>query len=130
MSDYQPAAPGQPGFVRGNERLDQLLADSQLAADVADAHADAEGMDRVYAMNLAMIRKAAQMTQVEVARKLGVGQGVVSRLEHRDDMLLSTLYDYLMATGAEGAGIIVIVHGQRIEIDLGGLRSQPGPQTA
>jgi transcriptional regulator with XRE-family HTH domain len=41
--------------------------------------------------------KAAQMTQVEVARKLGVGQGVVSRLEHRDDMLLSTLYDYLMS---------------------------------
>jgi transcriptional regulator with XRE-family HTH domain len=31
-------------------------------------------------MNLAMVRKAAQMTQVEVARKLGVGQGVVSRL--------------------------------------------------
>ena len=65
-------------------------------------------------VNLAMIRKAAQMTQVEVARKLGVGQGVVSRLEHRDDMLLSTLYDYLMATGAEGAGIVVIVHGHRI----------------
>ena len=103
MSDHQPAAPGQPGFVRGNERLHRLLADPQLAADVADAHTDAEEMDRVYAMNLAMIRKAAQLTQVEVARKLGVGQGVVSRLEHRDDMLLSTLYDYLMATGAEGA---------------------------
>jgi hypothetical protein len=28
--------------------------------DVAAAHADAEEMDRVYAMNLAMIRKAAQ----------------------------------------------------------------------
>jgi transcriptional regulator with XRE-family HTH domain len=27
------------------------------------------------------IRKAAQMTQVEVARKLGVGQGAISRLE-------------------------------------------------
>ncbi|HEY4849245.1 MAG TPA: helix-turn-helix transcriptional regulator [Streptosporangiaceae bacterium] len=86
-------------------------------------------MDRVYAMNLAMIRKAAQMTQVEVARKLGVGQGVVSRLEHRDDMLLSTLYDYLMATGAEGAGIVVIVHGHRIELDLSRLRHQPGQQT-
>jgi transcriptional regulator with XRE-family HTH domain len=48
-------------------------------------------MDRVYAMNLAMIRKAAQMTQVEVARKLGVGQGAARRLERRDDMLLSTL---------------------------------------
>ena len=87
-------------------------------------------MDRVYAMNLAMIRKAAQMTQVEVARKLGVGQGVVSRLEHRDDMLLSTLYDYLMATGAEGAGIVVIVHGHRIELDLSRLRNPPEQQSA
>ena len=70
-------------------------------------------------MNLAMIRKAAQMTQVEVARKLGVGQGAVSRLENRDDMLLSTLYDYLTATGADGASIVVIVRGIKIELDLG-----------
>jgi DNA-binding transcriptional regulator YiaG len=129
MSDHQ-ATPDQPGFVRGNDRVDQLLADPQLAADVAAAHADAEEMDRVYAMNLAMIRKAAQMTQVEVARKLGVGQGVVSRLEHRDDMLLSTLYEYLMATGAEGAGIVVTVHGQRIELDLSRIRSQSEQQVA
>jgi DNA-binding transcriptional regulator YiaG len=130
MNDHEPATPGQPGFARGNERLDELLADPQLAAGGAAAHADAEEMDRVYAMNLAMIRKAAQMTQVEVARKLGVGQGVVSRLEHRDDMLLSTLYDYLMATGADGAGIAVTVHGQRIELDLARLRSRPEQQTA
>ena len=130
MTDDKPTVPSQPGFVRGNERLDQLLADPQLAADVAAAHADAEEMGRVYAMNLAMIRKAAQMTQVEVARKLGVGQGVVSRLEHRDDMLLSTLYDYLMATGAEGAGIVVTVHGHRIELDLSRLRNPPEQQSA
>src|ERR1700722_6867371 len=114
-------------FVRGNEHLDRLRSDPQIAADVAEANAGAEEMDRVYAMNLAMIRKAAQMTQVEVARKLGVGQGVVSRLEHRDDTLLSTLYDYLMATGA---GIVVTVHGQRIELDLARLRSNPEQQTA
>ena len=123
MTHADPAVPGQPVFVRGNQRLGQLLNDPQLAADVAAAHADAEEMDRVYAMNLAMIRKAAQMTQAEVARKLRVGQGVVSRLEHRDDMLLSTLYEYLMATGAEGAGIVVTVHGHRIELDLGRLRN-------
>jgi transcriptional regulator with XRE-family HTH domain len=50
-------------------------------------------MDRAYAMNLAMIRKAAQLTQVEVAKRLGVGQAAVSRMESRGDMLLSTLYD-------------------------------------
>ena len=37
-----------------------------------------------------------------------------------------TLYDYLMATGAEGAGIGVTVHGQRIELDLARLRDQSG----
>ena len=52
MTDDQPAASGQPGFVRGNERLDQLLVGPQLAADVAAAHADAEEMDRVNAMML------------------------------------------------------------------------------
>ena len=42
--------------MRGNDHLDRLLADPQIAADVAQA--EAEEMDRVYAMNLAMIRKA------------------------------------------------------------------------
>ena len=106
-------------FVRGDDHIDRLVADPMFAADIEAAHAEVEELDRVYAMNLAMIRKAAQMTQVEVARKLGVGQGVVSRLERRGDMLLSTLYDYLTATGAESASIVVTVHGRRIELDLG-----------
>jgi DNA-binding XRE family transcriptional regulator len=72
--------PPPPAFERGNEHLGRLLSDPQISADVAQAHAEAEEMDRIYAMNLAMIRKAAQMTQVEVARKLGVGQGAISRL--------------------------------------------------
>ena len=95
---------------------------------LADANVGAEEMDRVYAMNLAMIRKAAQMTQVEVARKLGVGQGAVSRLESRGDMLLSTLYGYLTATGADAASIVVIVHGRRIELDLGRLHDTHSEQ--
>jgi DNA-binding transcriptional regulator YiaG len=70
-------------FGRGNEHLDRLLSDPQIVADVAEANAAAEEMDRVYAMNLAMIRKAAQMTQVEVARKLGVGQGGVAARKSR-----------------------------------------------
>jgi len=47
MTDDQPAATGPPGFVCGNERLDQMLAASQLASDVAAAHADTEEMDRI-----------------------------------------------------------------------------------
>ncbi|MEN3538331.1 helix-turn-helix domain-containing protein [Microbispora sp. ZYX-F-249] len=114
--------PQGSSFVRGNEHLDRILSDPDIAAGVAQAHEAAEEMDRTYAMNLAMIRKAGRMTQVEVAKKLGVGQGVVSRLENCGDMLLSTLFDYLMATGAESAGIVVTVRGRRIELDLGRLR--------
>ena len=112
-----------PTFVRGNDIIDRLAADPLIADDVAAADVEVEEMDRIYAMNLAMIRKAAQMTQVEVARKLRVGQGVVSRLERRSDMLLSTLYDYLTATGADSASIVVTVHGRRVELDLGRLRA-------
>ena len=120
--------PRPPAFERGNEHLDRLLSDPQISADVAQAHAEAEEMDRIYAMNLAMIRKAAQMTQVEVARKLGVGQGAISRLENRGDMLLSTLYDYLTATGADAASIVVTVHGHKIELDLGRLHDAAQPE--
>jgi transcriptional regulator with XRE-family HTH domain len=72
---------------------------------------------------------ASRLTQVEVARRLGVGQAAVSRMENRGDMLLSTLYDYLTATGADAASIVVTVHGQRIELDLGSLRAQPESAT-
>jgi DNA-binding XRE family transcriptional regulator len=122
-------APQPPRFVRGNDHLDRLLSDPQLAADVAQARAEAEDMDRAYAMNLAMIRKAAQLTQAEVAKRLGVGQAAVSRMESRGDILLSTLYDYLTATGADTASIVVTVHGRRIELDLGSLRGRPETAT-
>ncbi len=120
----EDAIPQQPAtFVRGNDDLDRLLAVPQIAADVAQAHAEAEEMDRVHAMKLAMIRKAAQLTQIEVARRLGVSQAAVSRMENRGDMLLSILYDYLTATGTDATGIVVIVHGHCIELDLGSLRT-------
>ncbi|MEI8406955.1 MULTISPECIES: helix-turn-helix domain-containing protein [unclassified Kribbella] len=105
-------------FVRGNARLDQLLARPDIAAGVAEVEAEARELDRIYAENLAMIRRAGDLTQVEVAEKLGVGQAVVSRLERRSDMLLSTLADYLHATGAEHPRIVAVLNGMEVELDL------------
>jgi ribosome-binding protein aMBF1 (putative translation factor) len=113
-------------FVRGNARVDRLLARPDIAAGVAEVEAEARELDRMYAENLAMIRRAGDLTQVEVAEKLGVGQAVVSRLERRSDMLLSTLADYLHATGAEHPRIVAVLNGMEVELDLDQFR-EPRP---
>ena len=114
-------------FVRGNTRLAELLSRPEIAAGVAEVQAEARELDRVYAESLANIRKAGDLTQADVAEKLGVGQGVVSRLERRSDMLLSTLGDYLRAAGAQQPRIVVTLNGIDVELDLDRLRAeQPG----
>jgi len=39
------------------------------------------------------------MTQVKLAEALGVNQGEVSKIEHRTDIYLSTLAEYVEALG-------------------------------
>jgi predicted transcriptional regulator len=46
------------------------------------------------------IRKLAGINETELAERLGIGQGALSRLENRRDILVSTLRDYLAVLGA------------------------------
>ena len=50
-------------------------------------------------MTLRELRRARQLTQVRVARTLGITQDSVSRLEKRSDLLLSTLRKAVEAMG-------------------------------
>jgi uncharacterized protein len=52
-------------------------------------------------MNLRDLRKALGLTQTELARRLHKGQEVVSRIEQRRDLLLSTLQSYARSLGGE-----------------------------
>ena len=47
------------------------------------------------------LRQARQLTQQRMAKKLGVKQHSISRLEKRSDMLLSTLREYIGKMGGE-----------------------------
>jgi DNA-binding XRE family transcriptional regulator len=118
------------GFVDGSDRIDRLVSDPKRAARIAEIREAGREMDRVHALNLAMIRKAAEMTQEEVAERLGGRQGDISRIENRSDLLLSTLLSYLTATGAEDARIIVTVHGREYDLDLASLASDKATATA
>ena len=52
-------------------------------------------------MTLRDLRKARRLTQARLARKLGITQDSVSRLETRSDLLLSTLRKTLKAMGGD-----------------------------
>jgi len=68
-------------------------------------------------MDLAAIRRATGLTQIELAANLGVGQAQISKVERQDDMLLSTLASYLTALGVH-AQIVVEVGDQTVTYDL------------
>ncbi len=51
------------------------------------------------AMPLDELRKARQMTQIKLAEALGVNQSEVSKIEHRADLYVSTLTEYVEALG-------------------------------
>ncbi len=55
--------------------------------------------ETIAAMPLDELRKARQMTQAKLAQRLGVNQGEVSKIEHRTDLYLSTLSEYVEALG-------------------------------
>ena len=52
-------------------------------------------------LSLRDLRKKLDFTQVDVAHRLKKGQDVVSRIEQRGDLLLSTLNDYIHSLGGE-----------------------------
>ena len=55
--------------------------------------------ETITAMPLDELRRARQMTQSKLAETLGVNQGEVSKIEHRTDLYLSTLSEYVAALG-------------------------------
>lgn len=103
---------------RGKEILDAMTPEER--ARVAELRYWMEEDERKYLENIPAIRKAAELTQSEVAKKLGMAQAGVSRLENQGDMLLSTLGKYLEAVG-EHPRLVVKINGEDYELDLGAL---------
>ena len=70
-------------------------------------------------MTLRELRKARHLTQVSVARELGVSQDAVSRLEQRSDLLLSTLRRTVEAMG--GSLSLIARFPDRPPVELSGI---------
>jgi hypothetical protein len=71
-------------------------------------------------VSLRALREALGQTQTEVAAALDMTQGEVSRLEARDDVLVSTLTRYVAALGGTLETVVVLPKtGHRISLALG-----------
>lgn len=108
-------------FIDATEEIDEALRDPETAAKVAAVQAEMAQEDRVYAMNLAMVRKAAALTQEEVASRLDVRQSAVARTEKAGDLMLSTLRRYVESTGAQVTVVVHLPDGRKVELDLASL---------
>lgn len=105
-------------FVRIDNRTDTLVNDPLITDDVQRFREERESVNRIHAQGLADIRKASNLTQKQVAAALDTDQGTVSRIERRDDLLLSTLRHYLAATGAAHPKLVIEKDGVEITLDL------------
>ena len=77
----------------------ELEAHPDHARLAAQANEELAAQDDAYFRRLAELRHARERTQVELARKLGMVQPSVSRLERQADLYVSTLRRYVEALG-------------------------------
>jgi transcriptional regulator with XRE-family HTH domain len=81
--------------VNVNDKIMKLGAAQRRKVEARAAELIAEEM------TLRELRKARKLTQVRVAKALGVSQDSISRLEKRSDLLLSTLRKTVRAMGGD-----------------------------
>lgn len=70
-------------------------------------------------MTLRELREARRLTQVSLARELGIGQDGISRMEQRSDLLLSTLRKTVEAMG--GSLSLIARFPDRPPVELAGI---------
>ncbi|MDR6416897.1 helix-turn-helix domain-containing protein [Pseudarthrobacter sulfonivorans] len=95
--------------------MEELLAKRPVDRAAVNAHKK-RMLDEVRAYRLRELREASDLTQVELAGRLHVGQNRVSRIEHGDidRAQVDTLRKYVEALGGR----------LRVEVELGDERIQ------
>jgi transcriptional regulator with XRE-family HTH domain len=107
--------------VNVNDKIKKLSSAQRKKVEARAAQLIAEEM------TLRELRRARKLTQVRLAKALGVTQDSVSRLEKRSDLLLSTLRKTVQAMG--GNLSLVAEFPDRAPVVLSGIaEDDPGPR--
>lgn len=107
-------------------KLEDMMRKLFTLKERAAIRRDAAGIAKCH-MALRELREARNRTQVAMARKLGVKQVNISRLESREDPRLSTLTKYIDAMGGRLHLIGEFPEQEPVTLQAGG-RRQPKPR--
>lgn len=118
--DYSFMETNQTDFQQSDDILQMLESIPGIDDNKSERDSANEQWEREHRVGLASLRSAMTLTQVEVATRMGVTQASISRTEARDDVLLSTLSNYLHAIGAN-AILTIKVGNSTVETNLDNL---------
>jgi hypothetical protein len=91
---------------------------------------EARGEELIRDYTLREVRAAVRRTQVEVAAALGTSQDRISKLEHGEDALVSTLRRHVRALGGELRLIVEFPDRPPMTLDLRGGKTKAGSARA
>ena len=98
-----------------SELRDEVVAKPGARERLADLRAD-----RLEEIRLYELRHGEAISQAELAGRLDVTQGAISKLEHSDDVRVSTLRQYLEGLGARLELVAVFDEDERrVPVHLG-----------
>lgn len=106
----------------------RTLQDKLSTLDPARRAAVESEADRLHTeyLTLQELRKAKELTQVQLAETLGIQQATVAKYERQSDLLLSTLTSYVRAMG--GNLKLMVEFPGKAPVALEGLGDTEGPR--
>lgn len=115
-----PATPEEEAFAaRGLDvLLDELLDTPESRVRYEAKVAEVDQRQAAQRASLAKLRRARELTQATLAEVLDMSQGDISKIEHRHDLLLSTLRRFVEATGGRLELVALYDDAPPILVDL------------
>lgn len=90
---------GIPAFFNEDKLPNPEAVQARIRQRFAELRAQKYARELPPARSLADFRKSCRVTQEELARRLGIKQTRISKLEHHPDLRLTTLQQYVEALG-------------------------------
>jgi hypothetical protein len=103
--------------MRGRKNFNELRAKLRANPE-ARAKVEQYRLAMRDALALADLREAREVTQSQVASIMGVTQANVSRVEHQEDVYLSTLRGYVASLGGH-LEVRAVFPDQTVTLDVG-----------